>query len=336
MITEGEYFVFHELKNQGLSISEIARRSGRSRDTVRKHLQAPAQSPVYPSRETKASLLDPYKPYLQAQVTEFPELSARRLLRQIQAQGYAGAYSTLTRYLRTIRRHQPLPFEVRFETAPGEQGQVDFAQFKAEFDSQPGVQRKLSLFSVVLGCSRWLWGRFCLRQDLPTVLRMHLRMFDAMGGSPREILYDRMRTAVIGADHHGRVIYNRSLQDLLTHYAVRPRACRAYRAQTKGKVERPYSYIRQDFYLARRFWDLNDLNAQFEHWLDQVANVRVHGTTRRIVAEAFAQEQPELQPLPAQRYRAAAAGGAQDQSRRDGLGAGQLLFGAQLCGTKNP
>jgi hypothetical protein len=69
--------------------------------------------------------------------------------------------------------------------------------------------------------------------------------------------------------------------------------------QSKGKVERPFSYIRQDFFLARSFRNLDDLNAQLDDWLATVANVRLHGTTQRIVAEAFAAEQPELQRLPA-------------------------------------
>ena len=82
------------------------------------------------------------------------------------------------------------------------------------------------------------------------------------------------------------------------HYGFLPRACRPYRAKTKGKVERPFSYIRQDFFLGRSFRNLDDLNGQLDDWLATVANVRLHGTTQRIVSEAFAAEQPELQKLP--------------------------------------
>jgi len=108
-----------------------------------------------------------------------------------------------------------------------------------------------------------------------------------------------MKTAVIGEDGDGHIVYNRSLLALAKHYGFQPRACRPYRAKTKGKVERPFSYIRQDFFLARTFRNLDDLNDQLRDWLGTVANVRLHGTTQRIVAEAFAAEQPELQPLPA-------------------------------------
>jgi transposase len=81
------------------------------------------------------------------------------------------------------------------------------------------------------------------------------------------------------------------------HYGYQPKACRPYRAQTKGKVERPYRYVREDFFLAGSFRNLDDLNVQFRTWLDQVANPRMHATTRRVVVEHFAEEQPRLQPL---------------------------------------
>src|ERR1700751_5223080 len=110
-----------------------------------------------------------------------------------------------------------------------------------------------------------------------------------------------MKTAVLGEEQEEpqHIVYNAKLLALAKHYGFTPRACRAYRAKTKGKVERPYRYIRQDFFLGRRFRHLEDLNEQLQHWLDTVANVRVHGTTQRVVAEHFAEERAALQPLPA-------------------------------------
>ena len=104
-----------------------------------------------------------------------------------------------------------------------------------------------------------------------------------MGGVPEEILYDRMKTAVIGEDEAGVVTYNASLVALLNHYGAVPRACRPYRAKTKGKIERPFRYIRQDFFLARTFRDLDDLNAQFDGWreTDRQPAGPCHHTARR-------------------------------------------------------
>ena len=205
----------------------------------------------------------------------------------------------MKRFVAAIRPDSgPKPFEVRFEMPAGQQAQVDFARFVTEFD-EPGVTRIIWLFSLVLGYSRHIFARFVMHQDLQTLLRCHMQAFAAIGGVPIEILYDRMRTAVTGEDQEGHIVYNRSLLALAKHYRFHPRACRPYRAKTKGKVERPFSYIRQDFFLARSFRNLEDLNAQLDEWLATVANARVHGTTQRVVSEAFAAEMPDLQVLPA-------------------------------------
>ena len=136
---------------------------------------------------------------------------------------------------------------MRFETPPGEQAQVDFARFEVVFADEPGIRRIVWLFSMVLGFSRLIWARFVVHQDLQSVLRCHVAAFAAIGGAPREILYDRMKTAVIGEDADGLVVYNRSLIDLARHFGFHPKACRPYRAKTKGKVERPFRYIRRGF-----------------------------------------------------------------------------------------
>lgn len=304
MITLGEIVLIHDLQRQGLSVSAIARRLGVDRKTVRRHLALGMAPPVYGPRPPRPTLLDPYHDYLCARVEAWPDLTATRLLREIRAEGYTGCYSQLTQFLRTIRPPRPPRFERRFETPPGRQAQVDFAQFRTVFDDEPGQTRILWLFTLVLGHSRWLWGRFCASQDLQTVLRCHLDAFAAMDGAPAELLYDRMKTAVLGEDADGVVQYNAALVGLLNHYGAVPRACRPYRAKTKGKVERPYRYVREDFWLARRFRNLDDLNAQFAHWRSTVANARVHATTRRVVAEHFAAERPALIAHPAIPYSA--------------------------------
>ena len=193
---------------------------------------------------------------------------------------------------------------MRFETPPGDQAQVDFAQFQVVFTDEPSAARIVWLFSLVLGYSRLIWARFVAHQDLQTVLRCHMAAFSALGGVPRQILYDRMKTAVIGEDDQAHIIYNRALIDCAGHYGFHPKACRPYRAKTKGKVERPFRYIREDFFLARLFRNLDDLNAQLAHWLGTVANPRVHATTQRVVNEAFAEEKLVLQPLPLVPFRA--------------------------------
>jgi transposase len=216
-------------------------------------------------------LIDPFVPYLRERVAAYPGLTGRRLWRELRERGYEGGYTAVTDVLRDIRP-PPLPaFEIRFETPPGDQAQVDFAQFQLQFTDEPTITRIVWLFSFVLGFSRLIWARFVLHQDMQTVLRCHMAAFEAIGGIPNEILYDRMKTAVIG-EAGGSIVYNRGLIDFAR-------------------------------FLARSFRNLDDLNAQMRHWLDTVANPRVHATTRRVVNEAFAEEKPHLKTLPLLPFR---------------------------------
>jgi len=155
------------------------------------------------------------------------------------------------------------------------------------------------LFSMVLGSSRYLYGQFAWRQTLDTVVRCHIDAFNEFGGVPQQCLYDRMKTAVLGEPEPGSVVFHPTLMSLGKHYGFAPRACQAYRAKTKGKVERPFRYIRQDFFLGNEFDDINDLNQQFGQWRHQIANAREHGTTHRVIAEAFEEERSALGVLPA-------------------------------------
>ena len=264
------------------------------------------EPPAYKLRPPAPSPLAPFEAVLRERVGRFPDLTGRRLGREIRELGFTGGYSTVTDFLRTVRPPSgpAAAFERRFETPPGRQAQVDFAHFRVRFEDEPGAERIVWLFPLVLGHSRMMWARFVAQQDLATVLRCHVAAFAALGGVPEQILYDRMRTAVLGEVDARGIVYNDKLLALAAHYGFVPRACRPYRAKTKAKVERPFRYVREDFFLARSFRNLDDLNAQFAQWLDQVANRRLHGTTGRVVIEHFAEERPSLGPLPAGPFNA--------------------------------
>ncbi|WP_030538492.1 IS21 family transposase [Sphingobium sp. DC-2] len=295
----GDLIMILDLHRQGLKVAAIARQVGIDRKTVRKYIARGIEVPTYGPRQPRDRLLDPWMDYLRARLDAYPGLSARRLLREICERGYTGGYSTVRDTVRALRpAGGGSPFAVRFETPPGQQAQVDFAQFRVRFTSAPDSVQIVWLFSMVLGFSRLIWGHFARRQTMQTVLACHRAAFEAIGGVPREILYDRMKTAVLGEDEDGRVVYNRTLGEFARHYGYLPKACRAYRPETKGKVERPFRYIREDFFLGGTFRDLDDLNLQFGNWLGNVANPRVHASTDRVVNEAFAEERPTLQTLP--------------------------------------
>ena len=222
-----------DLHRQGLTVSEIARQCGLDRKTVRRYIERGLEPPSYGPRKPRPRLLDAFTGYLRERVKAYPGLTGSRLLRELKEMGYEGSYTAITDFLRDVRPSIDPKFEVRFETAPGEQGQVDFAQFNVVFTDEPTTPRIVWLFSMVLGYSRLAWARFVMHQDLATVLRCHVAAFEAIGGAPREILYDRMKTAVTGEGDRDGIVYNRALIDLARHYSFYPRACQPYRAKTK-------------------------------------------------------------------------------------------------------
>jgi len=276
----GELVVILDLHRQGLSLSAIARQTGLDRKTVRRYVERGLEPPAYQPRPTQASKVTPFGTYLRARVAAYPELTASRLHRELRDLGFGGGYTAVKVFVRGIRPGASAGFEVRFETPPGRQAQVDFAHFRTVFTDEPGVERVVWLFSLVLGHSRMLWGRFVAQQDMQTVLRCHAAAFEALGGAPAEILYDRMKTVVDrkapqDGPEAGHIVYNRTLVEFARHHGYLPKACKAYRAKTKGKVERPFRYIREDFFLGRSFRNRDDLNGQFRQWLDEVANPSV-------------------------------------------------------------
>ena len=167
MVRFGELIVILELRQHGMSVSAIARRTGLSRGTVRKYITRGIEPPAYGPRAPRPSLLAPYEPYLPDRIAAFRELTGSRPHREIRELGYSGGYTAVKDFLREVRLRQSTGFEVRFETPPGRQAQVDFAHFRTVFSDEPGSERILWLFSLVLGHSRMQWGHFVLQLATP-------------------------------------------------------------------------------------------------------------------------------------------------------------------------
>src|SRR5208283_4108899 len=133
VIRLGEIVMILDLHRQGANVSTIARRTGLDRKTVRKVIASGLEPPVYGPRPPRVTRLQPFEAYLRERLAAVPELTGRRLHRELGTLGYRGGYSAVTDLLREIRPAVPPPFELRFETPPGQQEQVDFAQFQTEF-----------------------------------------------------------------------------------------------------------------------------------------------------------------------------------------------------------
>lgn len=304
MYTQEILVLLQHYLDLGLSKAAIARQLGVSRRSIHQwiatgQLDRPVDATSLRHPRPRAQKLDRYKPLIQERLTTYPALSAERLYHECRAAGYAGGITQLRDHVAAVRpRPEPEPV-VRFETAPGLQAQFDFGEFRF-----PWGKRWALL--VVLGYSRLLSMEFVPRQTALTVMLGLERAFAFFGGVPREILFDQMK-AVIVEDHRpgaGRLLENPEFLRFAAHWGFRIRACRPYRAQTKGKVERPMGYVRTGFCYGRAFLGDPDLADQGTRWLHDVAKVRRHGTTKESPALRFARdERAVLLPLAARPYR---------------------------------
>jgi transposase len=272
---------------QGVGKAELARRFGVSRRTVYHWIETAQldrdlddEAVSYKPRPAVPKKLDRFKGVIEARLQMYPRLTAQRLFEEIGADGYAGGYTQLKDYIRQVRPRQVDEPVQRFETPPGFQGQVDFATFNLPWG------RRYALV-VVLGYSRVLWVRFFSRQSMQVLFAGLESAFAYFGGVPQELLFDQMRAVVVGDDRlsKGALVMNGEFLRFAAHWGFRPRACRPYRAKTKGKVERPIRYLRESFFYGRTFLNDADLNAQTERWLLATANRRKHRTI---------DEQPQL------------------------------------------
>jgi transposase len=290
------------LHRHGKSIREIAREMGVSRNTVRRYVRDDAAE-RYKSRPARTTKLSPFKAYIAERLrSASPErIPGTVLMTELRERGYVGGYTMLKQFLVSLRSEEPIVPVIRFETEPGQQMQVDWAVIRRG-------ENRLSVFVATLGWSRATYVEFVTDERVETLIEAHENAFLAFGGTPREVLYDNMRTVVLERHRYGpgRHRFHPGFLDFARHCGFRPRLCAPYRAQTKGKVERFIRYLRESFYvpLASRLAqeglvvDRETANLAARRWLREVANARVHGTTGEVPAERLALERTQLQPVP--------------------------------------
>jgi len=290
---------------QGMTKTAVAEKFGVSRRTVYHWIKTgqldrdlSPEALRYGPRPPVPRKIDPYTSIILERLDAYSELSAVRLFEEIKAAGYPGGYSQVKEYVRTVRPQPPEEPIVRFETPPGRQGQVDFADFRL-----PWGKRYALL--VVLGYSRIFWLEFFRRKTMKHLFQGLENAFYYFGGVPAELLFDQMKAVIISDDRDdgGRVLENPEFLRFAHHWGFRIRACRPYRAKTKGKVERPIGYVRTGFFYGRAFIHDEDLNHQARSWIDTTANVRIHGTLKERPIDRFKEEQPFLGPLAPRPYR---------------------------------
>lgn len=296
MLGVAERFMIRDLHRKGVSISEIARLTGHDRKTVRSVLARPLIPAPRPARQRRSCKLDPFASYIEGRLAD-GVYNARKRYHEIQARGYTGKETQVRAFVQPHReaRRAEARATVRFETAPGEQAQVDWGHFGTI--EHHGRQRRLYGFVMTLGWSRAMYLEFTVSAESAWFLRCHLHAFRSFGGVPRQVLHDNLKTAVVARGAGGVIHWHPPYLDFAHYYGFTPRACQPYRAQTKGKrpvgTRSGVKYVRGNFWVGLTYTDLADLNAQARTWLDTVANVRRHGTTgvppcRRLPDEGLA------------------------------------------------
>jgi transposase len=213
----------------------------------------------------------------------------------IRERGYTGSVVQLRRAVARLRPPGREPF-LRLQTFPGEQAQVDWAHFGQVAVGR--ARRKLSCFVMTLSWSRALYLEFFFDQTMENFLRGHVHAFQDFTGQPRVILYDNLKSAVL--ERRGNEIhFHPRLMELCAHYHFGARPCQVRAGNQKGRVERAIRYVRDSFWAGRPFTTLAECNRQAREWRDQVAHQRRWpGDDSRIVAQAFAEEQPRLLSPP--------------------------------------
>ena len=278
--------MLRDLFNENLSISEIARQTGHDRKTIRKYINSETP-PLRKERHKKPGKLDPFKDYITKRLNEHP-FSALRLYREIQDQGFTGKYGIVKNFIREIKPKMDVPAVYRYETKPGVQAQVDWAECgKIEID---GKIRKLHCFTMILGFSRMRFAEFTLQIDVFTLIQCHKNAFDYFGGYPEEILYDNMKQIVLDRKQiSSESKWNPKFEDFFKHYGFIPRLCRPYHPQTKGKIESTVKFVKRDFFMGGNFTSFSDINQKLQQWLLRV-NSSIQGTTHEIPAEKLKHE----------------------------------------------
>ncbi|MEE8408120.1 MAG: IS21 family transposase [Myxococcota bacterium] len=281
----------------GHGIKATARKVGVDVKNVRRLIRPTAL------RKKRNSKLDPFRPVIDKLVCT-DGFTAVLVLEEIRALGYRGGYSILKQYVRSIRPRSVRRPHLRFETDPGQQGQVDLSPYNLLLS---GVPTPVVCFSLVLGYSRWQFLRFFLHADAHAVSHAHILAFEEAGGVPHQILYDRMKQIVLESYRH-RVVMHPLFDAMRRHYSdFRATALAPGYKEGKGKVENPFRYVEGNFLKRHRksFRDIADLNEKAFLWLRDTARPRKHETTQERPLDRLDVERPHLLPLPAHRFEAA-------------------------------
>lgn len=290
MIDRRTVFEIHRFRNEGLSIQKISERLHLDWKTVRKYLEDPAPKK---NVDTRTSKLDQFKEEIDRMLEVNPDVSAVVIKQRLVEMGFSGGMTIIKDYLRKVRKKVPRQAFIRFESPPGQQMQIDWGHFGSLYYNS--AKRKLYALAVIECYSRMLYVEFTHSQKQEVLHHALTKAFTFFGGSPETLVVDNMLTAV--TERQGPLVrFNEAFLDFLRPFKTVPRACNVRAPHEKGKVENSIRYLRENFWPLRTFTCLTDVQTQVLHWLDTIANVRIHQTTGVAPKDRFKKD--ALNPLP--------------------------------------
>ena len=290
MISKNYSIVIQDLYKKGTAKKAIARLLGIDIKTVRRHLKQSEWKP-YERISSKPTLSLTERKWLLNRMEEVG-YNARVLWRELKDKKYQGSYDTVKKFIFPYRKNVAKAC-VRFETEPGYQSQVDWGSAWVWLGEK---EVKIHFFALVLGYSRRLYAKGYGHERFINLVDGHEEAFKWFGGMTKEILYDNAKTMVTSHNILTKdIILNASFKDFASYYGFKAHFCKPYFPQTKGKIESSIKYIKRNFLIGRRFRDFGHLNHELETWLKEVADVRIHGTTRERPIDRFKEE--KLIPL---------------------------------------
>ena len=297
MLAPQEVQKMQALNALGWGTKRISRELGCSRNTVREYLRAGGWRPM--DVASRGSALEPHGEWLAERLRR--HRGNADVVRQDLARELGIEVS-----LRTVQRAvEPLRGElraeavatVRYETAPGQQLQIDFGSTTVQLGQDT---QRVHLFVATLGYSRRCYVAVFLHERQSAWLQGLEGAFRHFGGVPHEVLIDNAKALV---DEHNvktrEVKFNDRFHAFCRYWGVTPRACAPYRARTKGKDERGVGYVKRNAVAGHHFDSVQALEAHLARWTREVADTRVHGTTGELPLQRFEREAAALKPLAA-------------------------------------
>jgi transposase len=298
MITEAIFWQIKKLSEiEKLSISQISAKLELDHKTVAKWLKATGY--IHEKRAIVPGVLDEYKDIIKSLLEQCEDFSSVQLFQRVKDAGYTGGVTTVRNYVRRIRPSRKKTYAT-LAFAPGEAAQVDFGY--CGYIYAGNSRRRLYVFSMVLAYSRKMYIEFIMKQNQEHFLQCHRNAFEYFRGIPQKVMVDNCKVAVLSNPKHGTTVLNPIYAQFAKYHSFNIAPCGVRKPNEKGQVEKSMDYIKRNFLRGLEITTLTALNFAAENWLDKIANVRIHSTTRQQPNVMFAKEAEHLLPLPLNGY----------------------------------